>query len=446
MASRQKQSDAKRQSESGLKDRTSLPGALYWALSRLVRLEGGVNAAARILKLPPRRLGSWLSRGVPASVASDAVAFDRLLTAVYAGLARWDQDSPTRARRVQRLAYSGLLDPKELEKEDDPRAVLDLEVVEQKAAFARLLLVIARYDREGAARGLSRGYGVRTLAGWLGVKPGRVRAWLKKGRFVGLGLQLFLRFEERQGLVESREAKGKEAMAELIRLGSIPATRDVETTRRDRKTGRRVRHIKKVPEPLVPKIKSRSYRYGGDQTSGWRWDDKIGEFLDWPLVQRMVEFARGVTRVLPRWLPLWRITAFTSIISTKPHKSGDEIREDIAEQHELGRDFIVKAVISGGSYKERERAITGFVARCREELENGDVQFVHGMSVWNYRVRGLDETASRVEARRLDRLVKDKREKRLVVERVRRAKVKKRRVTRDAILKARVAKTRGPSK
>ena len=152
---------------------------------------------------------------------------------------------------------------------------------------------------------------------------------------------------------------------------------------------------------------------------------------------------RSFRRMLRRWLPEWRVTAIVSElnVSGEAPKSGDKVREDIAEEHELGKDFIVEEVISGGN-GTRKNAVRNFVARCKEEIESGDVFFVHGLSVWNFRRRTNEEVRERLESKRLELKRKKAQEARLGVEREARKKRAKRRATRDAILKARVAKTR----
>ncbi len=357
-------------------------------------------AAAEIIKITSSQIKRWLVRGYPRVFVENTDVFTEWMTMLYTLLSRWDTDTKQQSRR------------------DTILRIAAREATEKKAAASRIKEWIEYLEEVAIAEGRKE-RGPRLLAEKLGVTVGQVRGWQRRREITGKGLRLFLRFEEREKHGQAAAERDKRDMRQLMSLGRKKKTKRVEKERRTRGGGAK-RVMGEVEEPRTPSVKTTDGYFGGEETSGWRWSMKVAEYLSWTVVEQMVDFARRVRPM--REGNEWRITALCSeLILDQPNgkqnnpKYGTATREDIADEHERGGSFVVSEPYSGDAWHTRQKAIDGFVKRMRDGIKSGNLIFVHGVVVWNYRRRSEAEKRSRVEARELAGQIQKRRSERLEI-------------------------------
>lgn len=88
-------------------DPRSVPGALYAALERLVKIEGGIAAAARRLKLPATLVKRWVLSGIGYGTPYAKKRVNSAAVAAYKALNYWDRTAKRRDRRDVQLRTTG---------------------------------------------------------------------------------------------------------------------------------------------------------------------------------------------------------------------------------------------------------------------------------------------------------------------------------------------------
>jgi hypothetical protein len=417
-------------------NRKSLRGASLFALRRLELLEGSREAAiARLLgefrRQPnhplagesPESLDRWFGRrGIPEKILGDPVALAFLFTDVSALVVRHDVDERTRQRRRQVLAHTGLLDVSELEPDTD-RAVLEVPSrLEEVRALQRLKKMGEKLiAREAEYRQRSRSLAA-AVADELGVPLRTVRRWLDEGRISGAGYRRFRQHERQKRASEAQDKRDRKVFQQLMTAGRKPfVVRKVGERYWDRKKAKWVTPRKMVEAPTVPVFRSSEGYYGGDMTSGYRWNTAVRDYLTPASLGKMLRivrelpktaFRKRMRRRLPEWAVFIVVSALYSQDGDRGHpvearsgsgyRYGAHVREDLAAVFEEARRFVVKESYTSGNWPSLEAALAEFERRMWLEIQSDDLTWVHGIVVWNFRRRTAEEWASIVEARRLE--------------------------------------------
>lgn len=429
-------------------DRKSLRGASLFALRRLEVLEGGRENAARRLQGEFRRQSNhplagestesierWFGgRGIPEKILGDPVALAFLFTDLSSAVTRHDLDERARERRRQVLAHTGLLDESELEEGHD-RAVLqvpsrldEVRALERVKKLGQKILATEAEYRE-RPRSLAA-----AVAEEIGVPLRSVRRWLEEGRVTGGGYRAFRQYERRKKASDEQSKRDRKVFQQLMTAGRKPFVVQKKGERYwDRKKAKWVTPRKTVEAPVVPTFRSSEGYYGGDMTSGYRWNLPMRDYLSPALIAKMVravrELPKGSFRKrMRRRLPEWAVFVVVSVLYEKDgdrghpiearsgsgYRYGAHVREDLAEVFEEAKRFVVKDAYTSGNWPSLEAATAEFELRMWKEVRSGDLTWVHGLVVWNFRRRTAEEWASIVEARRLkgvERRAKKKRAK-----------------------------------
>lgn len=416
-------------------NRKSLRGASLFALRRLELLEGGRDKAAlRLLGEFRRQPGHplagessesierWFgSRGIPEKILGDPVALAFVFTDVSALVTRHDADERARERRRQVLAHTGLLDPSELEAQHDrsvlevPRRLDEVRALERLKKMGEGLLA-----REAEYRQRPRSLAA-AVADELGVPLRTVRRWFDEGRISGAGYRRFRQHERQKKASEAQDKRDRKVFQQLMTAGRKPfVVKKVGERYWDRKKAKWVTPRKTVEAPQVPVFRASEGYYGGDMTSGYRWNMPVRDYLTPASLGKMVRMVRELSktgfrkrmrRKLPEWAVFIVISALYSEHGDRGHpvearsgsgyRYGAHVREDLAAVFEEAKRFVVKEAYTSGNWSTLEAALAEFERRMWLEIQSEDLTWVHGLVVWNFRRRTAEEWASIVEARRL---------------------------------------------
>lgn len=390
-------------------------------------------------------MSGWLRRGLPRRMLRDEVGLRQLATIVYAQLAIWNQPGTKRDAREQRLLHSAqftafLLNTRE-------RRRVREEVRRWAARFQRAAWLIDYEPSDSnehiqllpPGRGRRQGRGIELFAHTLGVKPELVKGWIDRGAVDPLMLAAYRKFETGVEVSRVELEPDKLLMLDLMERARQPQTRAVYVTRKDATTGRRVRVEREREEPVTSDIRTGDGPFGGDMTSGHKWRLRIGEFVKpvldigepgarrqgvdgYGLLERMVEFARGIAALPARRFDQWVIMTVSAELVREgggTPKYGKAVR---MLGHERSRDFVVNEPASSGNKSSREEALAVFTERFKEVLGSHNLTYVHGFVVWQYRRRTPREIELRVEARRLGAKIEKVRAGRVAQARKRREK------------------------
>lgn len=402
---------------------------MQWALARFAVLSDGLGAATRLLSddlqgsalgaLDERELAAFVNKGqVPAWFADEAKQ-RAFLAALGARLHRWDATSAEREQRKQKLAYTGLLDPRELGPSDDRRMAAAPNLLESVRAGDRAKKLAEKLEGTLKKLGLKPKSRASLLAEEVGVPAKVAREWLSSGRISERWLAAWFQYEEQQ----KSQAKGSKdedrVFRELMRLGRKKATKKVAITRR--RKGRVVSVEVEQDEPETPTFRASNKYYGGSETSGWRWGEPIRQYLTAATLPMIVATAARFKRPSvgrfkqPGRFPSWSVYVVVSSLYGKEgrtgrvqsvsgrYKYGDKVRQDLSNQFpRLGNRFVVSDVYSSGEQGSFKAALAEFQKRLREEYESDQKIWVHGVVVWNYRRRTEAEQKAALEVRRLE--------------------------------------------
>lgn len=440
MASRRpRKKSEKKRSASELTDRSTLRGAAWFALQRLAVLEDGPDKAAALLSkklaaragafegLTPEEIESWFSKGLPKSLLADPVKVAMVFTDVMAMTRRHelggpeglDETTERRKAKHQKLAYTGLLDPKELEPDEDPAMARKVSRLDRIRAAERIRALGEKLAAKAAELGEKRSPAA-IMAEQLGVKASTVRRWLKDGKTSESGAYKHQRYEREEKGDREVEAAERRIFQELLKAGRKPHTiRKQGETYWDKKKGEWV-----TPEPtfeqapVVPKFRATEGYYGGDATSGYQWAMPVRDYLTPTLLEKMKGMALGVSmgkfrKRMRRVMPEWAVFIIVSVLYSTDgkrghpvktagdkHTYGKNVRDDLAPKFpDHANRFVVKDAYSSGNYPTLKLAVEAFDKRLWSEIKSGDRIWVHGVVVWNFRRRSQEEQAERSESR-----------------------------------------------
>lgn len=432
-------------------NRKSLRGASLFALRRLELLEGSREAAVGRLLHEFRRqpnhplagessesVDRWFGRrGVPKKVLGDPVTLAFLFTDLSAITARHDRDENSRERRRKVLAHTGLLSESELEPRHDrevlrvPARLDEIRALERLKAMGERLLAEEKEYRQ-RPRSLAA-----AVAEELRVPLRSVRRWLSEGRISGAGYRLFRQHERQVKATRAQEKTDRKVFQELMTAGRKPLTITKKRKRYfDSKKAKWITPKPRVVEaPQVPVFRPSEDYYGGDLTSGFRWSIPIREYLSPALLPKLVHEARSIDYSKfrermrrQRNLDTWSVFVVVSVLYKKEGERGHPIearsgsryryggntRDDLELKFpKVGSRFVVKDAYTSGNWPTREAAIAEFESVMWKEIQAGDLTWIHGLVVWNYRRRPAEEWAEIVEARRVESKQRYNRNKRL---------------------------------
>lgn len=418
-------------------NRKSLRGASLFALRRLELLEGSREAAARRLVgefrrqsnhplagESPESIEQWFGRrGIPEKILGDPVALAFVFTDLSALAARHDVDERSRQRRRQVLAHTGLLDASELEPGDD-HSVLE---VPSRLAEVRALERVKKLGQEILSREAEYRQRPRSLAAAvaeeLGVPLRTVRRWLEEGRVTGAGYRRFRQHERQKKASETADKRDRKVFQQLMTAGRKPfqITKEGESYW-DKKKALMVKKPDTIVEaPRVPVFRSSEGYYGGDMTSGYRWNFAIREYLTPALLGKVAKIVRELPKTefrnrMRRRLPEWAVFVVISALyredgqrghpvaarSGSGYRYGAMVRQDLAEVFSEAKNFVVKETYTSGNWPTLEAAHAEFDLRMWKEIASGDLTWVHGLVVWNFRRRTAQEWAGIVELRAME--------------------------------------------
>lgn len=456
-ARRRKRSETTGKSGKGQRDagdltaRQTLRGASLWALKRLEVLEDGRDAAAQKLGERLRRrpgplsavtdeeIALWMKRGVPRSILGDAPSLAIVFTEVSALIARHDETDLSRGRKVQKLAFTGLLDPRELRPGDDPSMARRARPLDEIRAGTRLRTLGKRLVRELEQKGLPARSEASVLAEELGAPQKTIEGWLEAGRVTGSGLSRFRQYEAQRKAEKSEERGESQIFQKLLQAGRKP---HVITTKRRYYSGKKAEYVTETTEteaPQVPVFRPSHGYYGGDYTSGYRWAIPIRQYLSPALIGEMTRKALAVPlapmrKRIRHKLPDWLVFAVVSVLykhdakgpprealSGSKYKYGKNIRQDLVPQFpELALRFVVKDAYYGGKQPTLKEAVEAFDQRLWIEVRGGDRVWIHGVVVWHYRRRTREEIAEFMEKKSLEQKQRRKQKERIAREKAQR--------------------------
>lgn len=417
-------------------NRTSLRGASLYALRRLELLEGSREEAARRLVTEFRRqpnhplagespesVEAWFGRrGVPKKILGNPVALAFLFTDLGALASRHDADENARERRRKVLAHTGLLDESELEPRHD-RDVLRVPArLDEIRAFERLKKIGERLLGEEAELRKRPRSMAAALADELGVPLRTVRRWFDEGRITGAGYRRFRQHERESKAAQAQQKRDRKVFQKLLTAGRKPLViRKLGERYWDKKKARWVTPRKQIEAPQVPVFRPSEGYYGGDTTSGYRWNMPVRQYLGPAVLARLVQQALNVPMAAFRKrmrnrLPEWAVFVVVSVLyredgdrghpiearSGSGYRYGANVREDLALAFEEGRRFVVKDAYTSGNWPTLKEAVTEFEKRMWKEIATDDLTWIHGLVVWNFRRRTAEEWAEIVERRRLE--------------------------------------------
>jgi hypothetical protein len=429
-------------------DRSSLRGAALFALQRLAVLEESPEKAAAALKtkldaragafadVTVEQITGWFAKGVPKEILADPVKVAMIFTDVSSmtrahEVTGLDETALARKAKHQKLAYTGLLDPKELEPDEDPSIARRVGKLDQIRAAKRIKAIAERIAKAKAERRDKRSL-ASIVAEQLKVKPSTARRWLKEGKVSKDGVYKLKRYDLEEKGDREVEREERKIFAELLKAGRKPHTIRKKGARYwDPKKAKWVTPVKTEQAPVVPTFRGSEGYYGGDGTSGYRWNMRVAAYLTPTLLAQMKRMALSVPmeayrKRIRRKLPEWTVFVVVSALYVKdgdrghPVKSaagrlyGQNVRSDLEPKFpEHANRFVVKDVYSSGNHPTLETAAVEFDKRMWREIKSGDRVYVHGLVVWNFRRRTTDEQAERIEARRLQAKEHRARKKRL---------------------------------
>lgn len=381
------------------------------------------------------RFRGWIRRGLPDELFEDEPSLGEFITLVYGRLSFWDEPEQ-RGARLKRLAYTGLLDKKDLRRDEPQEYLQELDTKEPAALGAWLKGWIERETAHRKACGEKKFDVASELAVELGIAGKAVRSWARRQK-VPREFYRMIDQRRRWDAHEKMLTEGDRVLfLELMELARKPAKYQEKRTVRKRRNGQIIETVETVEldEPVTPTFRSSSALWQGDAVSGWRWGLRIGEFLSPAVVLRMLHFARSVKPTLPRKMPFWRVTAIGSWLNRgrgkkSPYRgghigSGKKVRKDLSESHPHdGNNFVVEEGYTSGAYTSRSFAIEQFRKRMCAGLEQKDLIYIHGVIVYNFRKRDPREFAAQIEMRQLRQQAVNNRRKRL--EAVKEAKAQK---------------------
>lgn len=416
-------------------ERRSLRGASLFALRRLEYLEGGRTEAATRLVAEFRRQANhplagesveavekWFGRrGIPEKILKDPVALAFLFTDIGAAAARHDQDERARERRRRVLAHTGLLDASELDPGSDESVLLVPKRLDEIRAFERM----AKMGQELLAHEAEYGQRPRSIAAAVaeevGVPLRTVRRWFEEGRITGGSYRRFRQHEREKKASLAQDKRDRKVFQQLMTAGRKPfVVKKVGERYWDRRKAKWVTPRKTVEAPQVPVFRTSEGYYGGDMTSGYRWNIAVRDYLSPALLAKLVrqvkELPMGAMRKrMRRRLPEWAVFVVVSVLyredgdrghpiearSGSGYRYGAHVREDLAEAFAEAKRFVVKDAYTSGNWPSLAAALAEFERRMWLEIKAGDLTWVHGLVVWNFRRRTAEEWASIVEARRI---------------------------------------------
>lgn len=468
-----KRSDQKKPQKKPELDRTSLRGAAQYALARLAVLEDGADKAAALLKarldaragvfadVTVEQIELWFTKGISPELLADPVKVAMIFTDVSAltrrhelgGKEGLDETAQARKAKHKKLAFTGLLEPSELEPDEDPAMAKKVSLRDRKNAKKRLEAIGKKIAQKEAELGEKRSVAA-VMAEQLGVKPSTVRRWLESGQVSEAGTYKFLQYELGEKGDREVERQERKIFEELLKAGRKPHTIRKEGERYwDAKQARWVKVMKTEEAPVVPKFRGGEGYYGGDGTSGYRWNTPIRDYLTPTLLRQMMRMAltvptEGLRRRIKRKMPEWAVFVVVSVLyavdgqrghpvrSAAGHLYGKNVRSDLEPQFpKHANRFIVKDAYSSGNQDSLPSAVAAFEKRMWPEIKSGDRVYVHGLVVWNFRRRTTSEQADIVEQRRLQAKQKRAKKKRIAKEKFKRQLGKEGRAARAAVVK-----------
>ena len=402
-------------------------------------LEDGADKAAALLKarldaragvfvdVTVEQIQLWFTDGISPEHLADPVKVAMIFTDVSAltrrhelgGKEGLDETAEARKAKHKKLAFTGLLEPSELEPDEDPAMAKKVRLRDRKNAKKRLEAIGKKIAAKEAELGNKRSVAA-VMAEQLGVKVSTVRRWLESGQVSEAGTYKFLQYELGEKGDREVERQERKIFEQLLKAGRKPHTIRKEGERYwDAKKARWVRVVKTEEAPVVPRFRGSEGYYGGDGTSGYRWNMRVGDYLTPTLLRQMMRMAltvptEGFRRRIKRKLPEWAVFVVVSVLyatdgqrghpvrSAAGHLYGKNVRSDLEPQFpKHANRFVVKDAYSSGNQDTLPAAVAAFEKRLWPEIKSGDRIYVHGLVVWNFRRRTTDEQAAIVEQRRL---------------------------------------------
>ena len=351
----------------------------------------------------------------------DERGVQQLLTVVYAQLARWNVNRPKREQRELRIARS-----------EQAGEILRLTGDRQELArFVRELRRWVERHRQIAEFRSLKHSGLVVFAEQLGVSA----RLLREGLDGSPGPKLWVAFQEFLVVLDGqadKDAIDRGTIAEFLELGSVYEEKVYLVERMNRRTGRMEKKRVVRVEPRPSQIRTETYVFGGDGTSGRQWTQQVGRFAmptvdpsgkdAWGLIEKMVAFVRAVEPMSWRRYPHWVTKAVFSMLTDREDRMGRKgsIKKSDPQfrkvEHPKSAQFVVNNAHSSGEFHgahARERSIRRFIERAGEALDSSDLVFVQGVVAWQFRYRGKEEQRAREETREVNRDLAEKRDRRL---------------------------------
>lgn len=218
--------------------------------------------------------------------------------------------------------------------------------------------------RDVLARAIGRAGSIAALARLLRVRPETVRRWQVSGVSAEGQKRLeALKAERAEG--KRSELERRQIFDELFKLAGAGFT---DPSGREKK---------------LPKVKTHEGVRSGPMTSGYKWLKHVGKMLTYPLIRELDAWMTSKRKRFPVWQAVVTVSEYRKEKFTGGYKT---VRAPLGGKAEAG-DFAIEDQIPTPRSTSLAEVRDVIVGKLEAAIENSALVFVHGIALFNYRVR-----------------------------------------------------------